>query len=481
MTRFLKNISPNIVFTVFSILTLSTVLVASATQNYALLLVPVFLLAAMFVVQSFKATYLLLLCCLPLSIEFEVGGGYATDLPTEPLMILLLFLGVLYAMANPKVFDRRFFSHTITRLLLLHLFWIAIAALYSQMFFVSFKFLLAKTWYVVSFTYITSLFVKKEADYKTPFWCILIPLIFTVCYTIYNHAMKDFGFHEANRAMQPFFRNHVNYAVMLVVFFPFMIYALRWYKKGSLVSLFLKMSIAVIIVGIALAMTRAAYVALLLMPIAYWMIKKKWTKGIVFISLVLLFVGIGYYTANNRWLDLAPDYETTIYHNSFNDHLSATFAGKDVSFMERIYRWVAAVRMIPDNLYTGFGPGNFYNFYQTYTLSTFETYVSDNPEKSGVHNYFLMVLVEQGLIGLIIFFMLIIGIFIKGEQIYHQQKGKNNKAFVMTVLLSLLAIALNILMADLIEVDKIGSLFFMNIAILINCDLLAQKQAQEAK
>ena len=36
-----------------------------------------------------------LLAFLPLSTEFEVGGGFSTDLPTEPIMVGLMFLYLL--------------------------------------------------------------------------------------------------------------------------------------------------------------------------------------------------------------------------------------------------------------------------------------------------------------------------------------------------------------------------------------------------
>ena len=62
--------------------------------------------------------------------------------------------------------------------------------------------------------------------------------------------------------------------------------------------------------------------------------------------------------------------------------------------MERVYRWVAATRMFKDHPWMGFGPGNFYPYYMHYTLSDFETYVSDNPERSTAHNYPLLLLAE---------------------------------------------------------------------------------------
>jgi len=66
------------------------------------------------------------------------------------------------------------------------------------------------------------------------------------------------------------------------------------------------------------------------------------------------------------------------------------------------------MRMAADRPLVGFGPGAFYESYVPYTLSSFQTYVSDNPEKSGIHNYYLMTSVEQGIPGLILFLILTI-------------------------------------------------------------------------
>jgi O-antigen ligase len=208
----------------------------------------------------------------------------------------------------------------------------------------------------------------------------------------------------------------------------------------------------------------------LAMPFAYLFFRLRLTRYLATIGITFLIVAGIYYSIDNRYLNLAPNFERTIYHQNLGDHLSATFDGTDVSFMERIYRWVAAVKMSADHPIVGFGPGNFYNFYQYYTVTGFKTYVSDNPEKSGVHNYFLMTTVEQGYVGVAIFIALLIAFFVNGERIYQLQTTPEQRRFVMCLLVSQFVIFLNITMSDLIEVDKIGSLFFMNIAMLINQD-----------
>jgi O-antigen ligase len=134
--------------------------------------------------------------------------------------------------------------------------------------------------------------------------------------------------------------------------------------------------------------------------------------------------------------------------------------------------------MTTEHPISGVGPGNFYFFYKQFTLNRFATYVSNNPEKSGIHNYYLMTLVEQGLPGLLIFLAMMLYTLILGERVYHESGNNiNRKALVMGLMLMLTVIDAFLLMNDMIETDKVGSFFFFSMAILINLDLLNKKEA----
>jgi len=472
-------LQPQRAFIGFALLTIATLLGAFVYNSPFLMAVPFAILGVCLFLATFQRAYLLLMLMLPLSIEFEVGAGLATDLPTEPLMVMLMMAIFFYYLANPKRFDWNFAKHPIMQALGIHVLWIALCIIYSQVFIVSLKFLLAKTWYIATFVFVTALFVKQQKDFKAIFWCIVLPLIAVIIQTLIRHAAYDFGFQEANKTMQPFFRNHVNYAVMLALFFPFVLHARYWYKKGSIERFFIHITAVIFLIGIALAYTRAAYLSLLLMPIVSVVIRKRLMKPSLILSVFVSIIGIGYMSTNNNYLYFAPDYETTIYHTDLDDHLNATFEGKDVSSMERVYRWVAAARMSVEHPVVGFGPGNFHQFYKAYTVSDFETYVSDNEEQSGVHNYFLMMLVEQGFIGLLVFIAFLLVLLIHAERIYHRATKTIDKHFIMCLIYIIAMITFNLLLSDLIEVDKIGSLFFMAIAILVNYDLYLSKLAQK--
>jgi O-antigen ligase len=153
---------------------------------------------------------------------------------------------------------------------------------------------------------------------------------------------------------------------------------------------------------------------------------------------------------------------------------------EDISTMERLYRWVAGGHMVPYKPLTGWGPGNFTTFYRSHTVTSFRTYVSENPENSGVHNYFLMTLVEQGVPGLLIIIVLFSFTLLRGETLYHRWAGRpDRQRLVIMSLLSLVVTFAFLLINDLIETDKVGSFFFINLAILVNQEIAWQRYRAE--
>jgi O-antigen ligase len=201
-------------------------------------------------------------------------------------------------------------------------------------------------------------------------------------------------------------------------------------------------------------------------------------KVVLLLSISVALIGFSYMYNKNTYLDYAPDYKNTIVHSKFDNLVEATINGEDVSTMERFYRWIAGFRMAAEKPITGFGPGNFYNFYKSYTVSSFETYVSDNPEKSGIHSYFLLMMVEQGFVGMIIFIALSFYALIKGEQVYHESRRITRKGIVMGAILSLVVINAFLLINDMIETDKMGTFFFMNLALIINMDIANKSEVR---
>jgi O-antigen ligase len=237
--------------------------------------------------------------------------------------------------------------------------------------------------------------------------------------------------------------------------------------RKNILSLLLLISLGALFFSYA----RGAWVALLAGLLVVWLIKRKLFLVSYIAGIFLTIVALCWLKSNDRYLRYANDYTTTIFHKDFREHLVATYKLKDVSTAERFYRWVAGVRMTGDNGLTGFGPGTFYPNYKPYTVPAFRTWVSDNKEHSTVHNYFLLTAIEQGIPGLFFLLLLLGAMICYAEALYHRVSDIFYKklAFTTGVMLSMVLVV-NFL-SDLVETDKIGSLFFLCLALLIVTDI----------
>lgn len=462
---------------VFGAVVILSILTGIATGYYFLAGIPAALILGYVALVDFRKIFFLLIILIPFSTEIGLPGGFNTDLPAEPLMVILMGIYLLYVLQNAKTMSAGFVKHPITILLFLHLGWILVTALTSELFFVSFKFFLAKTWYYAVFYFMAGSLLKTEKDFKTLFWCLFIPLSITILYVLARYLEFGFAFKHVNKVVRPFYRNHVNYACLMALFFPFLWFARYWVKRWSLKWWMIIGGLVLILVGIQFSYTRAAYVAIMLAAGTYFIIQFRLMKIALGLGMAFVLLIAVWWSSNNNFMAYAPNFERTITHNSFDNLLEATYKGEDISTMERVYRWVAGMQMVKENPWLGFGPGNFPRFYKSYTVTNFETYVSDNPEQSGIHNYYFMVLVEQGLFGFLIFIALSFYILTKGEHIYHQTRAPSRKRIIMTVILAIIIVDALLLMNDMIETDKVGAFFFICIAVLVNMDL-ANKNEQ---
>jgi O-antigen ligase len=467
-------------FGVYAAILLACLFLGVATEQYYLAGIPAFILLVYLAVVDFRMVFFLLIACIPLSTEIHLPNGLSTDLPDEPLMVGLMLVGGLFALRHYQELDGRYLRHPLTLFLLLHLAWIAVTAITSQEAIVSIKFFLSKIWYVAVFYFLAGRLLEGERNLRIFFWAAFIPLLFTVVVIIVRHAGYGFSFADVFRVMHPFYRNHVNYASLIALLLPFAWYMRKWYRAYSWPWLVLTASLVLLVVAIQLSYTRAAYLAVFIAIGAHFIIRWRLVRYVLVVAVITAVGLVAYLAQGNRYLDYAPNYETTITHYDFNKLIAATSKMEDISTMERVYRWVAGFQMTEARPVFGFGPGNFYTFYRSYTVTSFQTYVSDNPEGSGIHSYYLMTLVEQGLPGLIIFLLLCGYALLRGEAIYHRAANEKDRHITMMALLSFIVILALLIINDLVETDKIGSFFFMNLALLVNLDLKRADQPTAA-
>jgi O-antigen ligase len=457
-------------FWTLSAIILLSILLAIAMDDLKILALPAIALLIFLIIHDLRLIFLLLWASIPISTEFQLPGGFGTDMPSEPLAILLMGVGIIWFLKNIQTVKLTHLFHPITILLLLHFGWIIITSIESLNPFISIKYTLAKSWYLAAYFFLPIAFINSEKVLRKWFLFITIPLVFSIIWVILRHSGQSFTFASINSVLSPFYRNHVSYACTIAIFLPFIWYQFVTSKKraGRLKWIGI---IGFLLIATYLSYTRAAYLCVPLMIAYFFVIRLKLTKWLITAGIVAALVFIGFMANQNKYLDYAPNYDKTIAHYDFENLISATYKMEDISTMERFYRWIAGGYMLRKKPVTGFGPGNFYNFYHSYTDRSFITYVSDNPEKSGTHNYYLMVAVEQGLPGILIFILLICTMLIKGEALYHRSSIRKEQYFIMTCLLSLISILFILLLNDMIETDKVGAIFFFIAAMLVSIEL----------
>jgi O-antigen ligase len=417
-----------------------------------------------------NSEYLLyaLLISIPWSTEYHFGEGFSIDFPDELLMLLASGAALIFFIYRRK--EMKWKMHPLLFIVILQTFWTIITVATSTDVFISMKYLLAKTWYLLAFVTLPLFLFKDETILKRCSIVLLSSMMVAAFVALTRHGEYDWSFEKVNDSLRPFFHNHIDYSALLVFMVPIQI-AIIQLNKSKRLKTFVACLLTITVAALCFSYSRGSWIALIAGIGAYWLLKKRMLLFGFLLFISFSVTSIFWLKNNDRFLKYSNDYKTTIFHSNFKEHLIATYRLKDLSNAERIYRWIAAVQMIPDNWKTGTGPTTFYKQYKSYTVPAFKTYVSDNRERSTVHNYFLLVLIEQGIAGLLLFVSLLVFIFWYTQKIYHRTNQKFWKVVAATVASIMVMQCVINFLSDMIETDKVGSIFYLCIAALVIADI----------
>ena len=444
---------------------------AALAQQPALLLPGLLAVGVLVAVVEWRWLYYLLFFLLPFSEEIGLFGGLSMDVPSEPLMLALTACVGGSLLLGFSHLPRREWLHPLLVILALMLLWTATDTFFSVDTTKSIKYLLAKVWYLTPFVLGALLIVRRPHDAWRFAAVYAAGACLSVLYVASRHATKGFSFEKINWALHPFFRNHVVYATMLALLIPFVWFALRAaHSAGS--RLAWRVALGILLFGLLTSYTRASILSLPIAGLFYLVMRLRLTKMLLLAVAMGTTVTVSYFVSGDNFMEYAPDYEHTVFNGqNFEKHLEATYKLQDVSGMERVYRWVAAARMIADKPLVGSGAATFYPEYKRYTIKSFRTYVSDNPEKSTTHNYFLLQLAEQGIPGFFLFVTLIATALLLAERLYHRSHNRPEvRRVVLAATLSLVVIIFHLTLNEVVEVDKIGPVFFICLALLVRAE-----------
>ena len=444
--------------------------------SYLGLILPAVLLVVYWAVFSYDKVWFLVLAFTPVSLPLQsiVGDiGFDLHMPTEPLLAGLLLIFVLRSLQG-KGISVKLAKHPVSWAIYAYVLWLLVTTLSSSMPLVSFKTLLTRIWYIAPFFFMAAELFKKPENIRKYYWFYLIPFVITIVYATTMLSFQGFSNHQAaNRVMKPLFNDHTLYGAVLAMYIP-PIVALFFYEK-KVVWRALTIILAVVYgIGLTLSYSRAAWISLVAAGVFYALLRLKISfKAFMGMAAGALLVFLLFSTSFIMKLEKNKQDSS----GDFGEHIqSMSNIRSDASNLERINRWVCAVRMFNEKPVLGWGPGTYQFKYAPYQFSYNQTIISTNFGDWGTaHSEYLGPLAESGFMGTITLFVLILVVLYKGMNVYYRLHGDRMQYLVAGALLGLVTYWVHGVLNNFLDTDKASVPFWGFTAIIVAVDVFYER------
>ncbi len=430
----------------------------------------------------YRVDYILLLITFftPLAVnmtQFEFNVGIS--MPTEPLMFGVLLLFVLKLLYQNN-FEAKVWKHPMTIIIGLQFLWIFITSITSQYPLVSFKFLLARLWFVIPFYIFAIHLFRKKQNIRLFVWLYAIPLVIVIIYTTYQHSLWAFDENAGHWVMTPFYNDHTAYGAILALFVPVFVGFTFTQSYSRLVRFCALGVLLFLLMALYLSYCRAAWISLVIALSFYLVILFR--IKFKFIVFSLLIGGLIFYIFQFEILDsLSKNKQGT--SGNFMKHVqSMSNISTDASNLERLNRWTSAIRMFRDRPVFGFGPGTYQFEYAPYQSSEEKTLISTNAgDRGNSHSEYIGPLAEEGLPGTLLVIAVFIYSIVLAMRVYRRSANKEVRMLTLAAMLGLITYYFHGLMNNFLDSDKASVPVWGFIAILVACDLyhIPSREKQE--
>ncbi len=444
-----------------------------------LILLPVAGLVFYLFVTKLETALMFIALLTPFSLLLPIGQtGMSLSMPVEPLMILLTAI-LVFRLLIDKNYDRRLLRHPVSIAVLLQLGWMLITACTSQIPLVSFKFLASRLWFVIPFYFAAAQIFARPKRIVQFFVCYAVALaaviIVSTCKTLGNfHDLQTL-----HRVMRPFYNDHTAYGCVIALFIPATIGVLFSRMAGGWRRLFYLALLAVLLLGVFLSYSRAAWVSVAAAVGAYVLIrlgmKVRWMFLLVVVAAALFFSYQGdvmYKMGKNRQdssLDLAGQVK------------SISNISTDASNLERLNRWACGLRMWQERPVFGVGPGTYQFIYGSYQRSYQTSIISTNSGDLGsAHSEYIGPLCEQGALGALLAFGVFFLTFVAGVRVYRTAADRTLANVALGITLSLVTYYVHGVFNSFLETDKLSVPFWGFTAAIVALDMYAKKKEPAA-
>jgi O-antigen ligase len=277
-----------------------------------------------------------------------------------------------------------------------------------------------------------------------------------IIYTLIHHSFYGFGEKEGHWVMSPFFKDHTIYGAAVALVLPLSVGLYLHKRHNPLVQVTLLSLIVIILIGLVLSYTRAAWLSVLgSIAIAFVIYYKISWKPIAILAAVgLLIILI-------RWDQIQMELERNKYEHTteaFDERIqSAANISTDASNLERINRWSCAIAMFKERPIMGYGPGTYAFEYAPFQRPENLTIISTNfGDMGNAHSEYLGALAETGFIGMLSLIAVVAAIFYTGITLYHRlpRKNKEDRIIVLSTIMALSTYFIHAFLNNYLDTDK---------------------------
>lgn len=456
--------------------------VSIADYDYIAYLLPYLLIVFFIAIFYTELTFFIVIAATPLSVNIEEWvDGFGLYLPTEPLLFGTMVILLLQSLRS-RVFPDYLWRSPITITIILYLIWLFFMAIVSTNQIASFKFILARLWFIVPILFYGSSVYASRRNIRLFLWLFLSAMTIVIIYTLIHHASYRFAEKEGHWVMSPFFKDHTIYGAIVALTVPLIVAFYFSRKHNALIQFILLGILFITLLGLFFSYTRAAWLSLALAMGIWALVKYKVKFSIV--AGVALVIGLYVWVS---WDAIQQDLARNKYEHTteeFGEKLqSATNVTTDASNLERINRWSCAISMFKEKPLTGFGPGTYAFEYARFQQPENLTIISTNFGDGGnAHSEYLGPLAETGLPGMLLVLAFVAAIFYQGIRVYYKisPEDKEWRTLVLGMLVSLGSYFIHGFLNNYLDSDKAAVPVWSMCAIFIAIDAQVSASRKEA-
>ena len=446
--------------------------------GYLAALAPLALIVAWLFVVRYETGLLLMALLTPFAVNVALLPGMELSMPVEPMMILFTFCFFFRVLASHN-YGLRLLRHPVSLLLIATLVWWLFTSCTSRLPWVSFKYLIARIWFVVPFFFAALQIFSRRDRIRQFCWAYDIGLGIVILIATSKTLGNFSDLQTLHRVMRPFYNDHTAYGCAIALLMPASFYFIFSHSHRGWRRILTLLLFAGLCVGLFFSYCRAAWLSVLGAIGVYVLIrmgmKVKW--------MVLLFglgVGAFFVYQSDVLYKLGKNHQDSSY--TLADQVkSISNISTDASNLERLNRWASAMRLWKESPVVGTGPGTYqfiYGSYQrSYQLSTISTNAGD---LGNAHSEYIGPMTEQGIPGVLLVVALFLTTFATGVRVYRTAKDPEVRRMALAFTLSLLTYYIHGVFNNFLDTDKLSVPFWAFTAAVVALDVYSEKLKVES-